>query len=121
MDAAVRRTKKTKAQAQKKGKKQTKKTAVVVKRGYISEKTTIPEPANGIRMERWGVCHKWLAANSNDANFADDENDEHPPPNWTAQGNVEVKAKMAKEPEGRGSASDSSQSGSSSDSSSGSE
>jgi hypothetical protein len=89
--------------------------------GYISEKTTIPEPANGIRMEHWGVCREWLAANSNDADFADDENDERSPPNWAAQGNVEVKVKMVKEPEGCGSASDSSQSGNLSDSSSGSE
>ena len=117
LDAAVRRARKTKVTlAKKKGRKPTKKVAIVVKRGYVSEKTHIPEPINGIRMERWGVSRQWLTANGNEADFADDEADEHLAPDWATQGN-EVKVKAVEEPEGHGSSSDSSDSSDSEDSS----
>ena len=115
LDAAIWQARKTKVTlAKKKGRKATKKTATVVKCGYVSEKTNIPKLTNGIRMEHWEVSRQWLAANSNEADFADDEADEHLPPNWAAQGN-EVKVKAVEEPEGHGSSSDSSQSDSSED------
>ena len=98
--------------AKKQGRKPAKKAIVVVKRGYVVEKTKIPEPVGSIRMERWGVSCQWLAANGDDADFADDETDKHPAPDWMVQG------KGIKEmPEGRGSSSDNSQSDSSEDSS----
>jgi hypothetical protein len=116
LDAAVRQARKTKVTlAKKKGRKPTKKTAIVIKRGYVSEKTNIPKPTNGLRMERWGVSHQWLAANGNEADFADDEADEHLPPDWAAQG-IKVKVKVVEVPEGHGSSLDSSQSDSSEDS-----
>jgi hypothetical protein len=112
LDAAVRQARKTKdALAKKKGRKPTKKTTTVVKRGYVVEKTKIPKPAGGVRMEHWGVSSEWLATNGDEADFADDETDKHPAPDWTAQG------KGIKETaEERGSSSDNSQSDSSNDS-----
>ena len=70
--------KESKASAKKEGKKSSRKAAIVVKRGYIAEKSQLPEPHNNsIRTHRWAVDLEWLAGHNggDDQELADSGSD----------------------------------------------